>query len=310
MTQVPLTAGGHYEISIIVATYNRARSLARFLASLDGLEEIDSTTLEVLIIDNDSSDKTRDLLIEEQQKQRKFKLRTFKEERKGQSAAINRGLGACRGEIICLLDDDVVVDRRWLEGVLHSYASTDFDAFQGRVLPGVDPNGNPADARKLYYYNIPIIDRGDRIKEVNAFVGAHMTFRRKVFEKVGLFDVRLGPGVSGFGGDTTYSARVRAAGFKIGYSPNMIVYHELDPNRYGGKYNRGMRYRMGLSESLYLHNSLARHVIPNLLRYSLRWLFYRVSFQRRRAYKAEGRLVKSWGNLVGLLKQRREVRVR
>jgi len=304
MTQGQENAADEYTISIIIATYNRADSLARFLAGLDLLDDLESAALEVLVVDNDSTDETSNLLAREQRKPRKFALRVFNEKQRGQSAAINRGLAACRGAIICLLDDDVVVDRRWLQGVLHSYAAADFDALQGRVLPGVDPQGNPANAKKLYYYNIPIIDRGDRIKEVNAFVGAHMTFRRKVFEKVGFFDVRLGPGVSGFGGDTTYSARVRAAGFKIGYSPHMVVYHELDPNRYGGKYNRGMRYRMGLSESLYLRQSLLGSAVPNVLKYSLRWIFYRLSCQRRRAYKAEGRLIKSCGYLVGRLKQK------
>jgi GT2 family glycosyltransferase len=305
MTQGQRNTADEYAVSIIVATYNRAKSLARFLTSLNSLEGQATNALEVLIVDNDSTDETSSLLTEEQRRPRKFALRVLNEKQRGQSSAINRGLAACRGEVICLLDDDVVVDRRWLEGVLHSYASAGFDAFQGRVLPGVDPRGNPADAKKLYYYNIPIIDRGDRIKEVNAFVGAHMTFRRKVFEKVGFFDVRLGPGVTGFGGDTTYSARVRAAGFKIGYSPHMVVYHELDPNRYGGKYNRGMRYRMGLSESLYRHESLAWDVFPKLLKYSARWVFYRISYQRRRAYKAEGRLMKSWGYLMGHLRHRR-----
>jgi GT2 family glycosyltransferase len=304
MTQGQRAKNDECAISIIVATYNRANSLARFLAGVDALEGLASTTLEVLIVDNDSSDRTGRLLADERRKPREYALRILHEKQRGQSAAINRGLGACRGEIICLLDDDVVVDPRWIEGVLHSYARTEFDAFQGRVLPGVDPAGKAADAKKLYYYNIPIIDRGEAVKEANAFVGAHMTFRRKVFETVGLFDVRLGPGTSGFGGDTKFSARVRAAGFKIGYSPHMIVYHELDPNRYGGKYNRGVRYRMGLSESLYLRQSLLGNVIPNVFKYSLRWMFYRLSCQRRRAYKAEGRLIKNCGYLVGRLRQK------
>jgi GT2 family glycosyltransferase len=132
-----------------------------------------------------------------------------------------------------------------------------------------------------------------------------MTFKRAVFEKVGFLDAGLGVGASGYGEDTEFSCRVRAAGFKIGYSPHMIVYHELDPNRYGAKYNRGVRYRMGLSESLYLRQSLLGSVIPNVFKYSLRWVFYRLSCQRRRAYKAEGRLIKSCGYLVGHLRQRR-----
>jgi len=304
MTQGQPAKDGAYEISIIVATYNRAQSLARFLASLDSLEGLDSTTLEVLIVDNDSNDGTRDLVIEEQQKPRKFLVRSLHETQRGRASAVNCGLRACRGQIISVVDDDVVLDRDWLKGLLYSYRSTDFDAFQGKVLPGVDPSGKPPDIKRLYQYNITIIDRGGKIKETNGLVGV-CSFRRQVLEKVGFLDSRLGVGASGFGEDSEFSRRVRAAGFRIGYTPHAIVYHELDPSRYGRKYNRGVRYRMGLSESLYLNESLVWDVFPNLLKYSARWVFYRISFQRRRAYKAEGRLMKSWGYLIGHLKQRR-----
>jgi hypothetical protein len=50
---------------------------------------------------------------------------------------------------------------------------------------------------------------------------------------VGFFDSRLGPGAAGFSEDTEYSIRIRNAGFKIGYTPGAIVYHELNPKRYG-----------------------------------------------------------------------------
>lgn len=291
------------DISIIVATYNRAKSLARLLASLDSLAGLDSTKLEVLIVDNDSADATKALLIEEQRRPRKFPLRVLHETRRGRSSALNHGLKACRGEIICLTDDDVVLDRDWIAGLLRSYSSTDFDVLQGRVLPGVDPEGKPADAKRLYSYNIPIVDRGENIREINALVGAHMTFRRTVLEKVGLLDPGLGVGASGFGEDTEFSGRVRAAGFSIGYTPHAVVYHELDPNRYGGRYNRRLRYRMGLSESLYTQASLPWNILPKLFKYSARVIFYRLTGQSRRAYKAEGRLIKSWGYLMGRWKQ-------
>jgi GT2 family glycosyltransferase len=65
-----------------------------------------------------------------------------------------------------------------------------------------------------------------------------MSFKRAVFGKIGFFDHRLGPGAAGFSEDTEYSIRIRKAGFKIGYTPHAIVYHELNPSRYGRVYNR------------------------------------------------------------------------
>ena len=87
--------------------------------------------------------------------------------------------------------------------------------------------------------------------EFAAFTGTNISFKREVFEKVGLFDTRLGPGASGFSEDTEYSRRIRQVGFKIGYAPNAIVYHELNPERYGSSYNRKVQYRKGVSRSIY-----------------------------------------------------------
>jgi glycosyltransferase involved in cell wall biosynthesis len=287
------------EISIIVATFNRSASLQRLLRSLDQLEYLDGAAVEVLIIDNGSTDGTARLLKEEQAKSRKFVFRTFYEAQRGQSAAINCGLRNCHGQIICLLDDDVVVDSSWLKGILESYKTSPFDALQGRVLPGVDPFGKTADSKELPYYNILVVDHGSQTRAIRGLTGAHMTFKRAVFDKVGFFDVRLGPGSSGFSGDSEYSRRIRGAGFTIGYTPHAVVFHELDPNRYGRGYNRRVEYRKGWSRSLYRHDSIAFRVIPNLLANCLRYLLYCLLGRTQKAYKTEGRIMKCWGYLMG-----------
>ncbi len=51
------------------------------------------------------------------------------------------------------------------------------------------------------------------------------------FAPVGPFDERLGPGAAGHEEETEMSARLRRAGYRIGYSPNAVVYHEVDPER-------------------------------------------------------------------------------
>jgi len=289
-------------LSIIVPTFNRVRSLERLLHSLEQLEHLDSIAFEVLIVDNGSTDGTRNLLVEHKRKPLRYRLQTLYESQPGQSAAINCGLRTCGGEIICLLDDDVVLDSRWLKGIVNSYNQTNFDAIQGRVLAGTDPSGSSADPKKLYYYNIPIVDEGEEIKPRRGLTGANMTFKRAVFEKIGFFDVRLGPGASGFSGDTDFSLRTRAAGFTIGYSPYPVVYHQLDPNRYGRKYNRMVEYRKGISRSIYRQDSIGRKVLPVLLANCIRYGLYRTLGASGKAYKTEGRIMKCWGYLVGKMR--------
>ncbi len=291
------------KISVIVTTRDRAASLKRLLASFDALEQSDHVSLELLIVDNGSSDSSKDVVLAQQVKSLKYDLKFYVEPMRGQSSAINCGLRHCRGEIICLVDDDVVMDPRWITGILASYELNQFDALQGRILPGVDPQGYPADLNRLYYYNIPIVDHGDEMKAIRGLTGAHMTFRRAVYERVGFFNVKLGPGASGFSGDTEFSRRISAAGFRLGYTPHAIVYHELSPLRYGRKYNRAVQYRKGLSRSVYRRDSIAFSVLPKLVLNCLRFSFYLSLGSDARIYRTEGRIWRFVGYLVGQLRR-------
>jgi glycosyltransferase involved in cell wall biosynthesis len=299
-----------FDISLIVATYNRRHSLARLLKSIDCLEYSNSVILEVLVVDNGSNDGTQSLLLEKQQRTLKYSLKILREERPGKSAALNCGLRNCRGEIICVVDDDVVLDSQWLLGLTRAYKVSDFDALQGRVLPGVDPFGHSADLSKLHYYNIPVVDHGEQMRPIRGLTGANMMFRRSVFERVGFFDIRLGPGASGFSEDTEFSQRIRTAGFKIGYTPYPVVFHALDPARYGRRYNRTVHYQKGASRSIYRRVSLLR-VFPETVAHCLRLCAYSVLRNGAKVHKTEGRVMRGLGYLQGSLwRYRKEIRAR
>jgi GT2 family glycosyltransferase len=203
-----------------------------------------------------------------------------------------------------MVDDDVVVDSGWLLGHWNAHRETEFDAIQGRVLPGFDPEGRPADPARLREYNIPVVDYGDAVREIRGLTGTNVSIKRRVVERVGFFDERLGPGASGFSEDTEYSRRIRKAGFRIGYTPRAIVYHELDPARYGREYHRAVQYRKGLSRSLYRSDSILFDVLPNLLASCARLALYRLCGSEQKAYRAEGRMMRYRGYLAGRLKRR------
>jgi GT2 family glycosyltransferase len=131
-----------------------------------------------------------------------------------------------------------------------------------------------------------------------------MSFKREVFAKVGWFDARLGPGAAGFSEDTQYSIRIREAGFKIGYTPHAVVYHELSSARYGREYNRKVEYQKGVSRSVYRTDSIFFKVLPNLALNFIRYAVYSFLGKTQKAYKTEGRIMKSWGYLAGKIRRR------
>lgn len=292
----------HPYITIIIPTYNRATSLRKILRSLDSVETPEFFHIETVIVNNGSTDETNRVLIRETKRFRPFALEVLDETRRGKANAVNRGLEFSHGNIILIFDDDILIHPQCLTKHAECHLTGGFDAVQGRVLPGLDPDGNAADPNRLREYNIPIVDYGENQRPIPGLIGTNISFKREVFEKVGFFDTRLGPGAAGFSEDTEYSQRIRKAGFTIGYTPLAVVYHELNPARYGRSYNRAVEYRKGKSRSLYRRDSVFLRVVPNLFANCVRYVIYKALGKLQKAYKTEGRIMKSFGYLVGRFK--------
>jgi GT2 family glycosyltransferase len=288
-------------LSIIIPTRNRVKSLKLLLESLAEPARIGIPETEIIVVDNGSTDETHRWLDAQREQNQSGRLMILDEPRPGKSNALNRALAVARGEIFMVLDDDVVIQSNCLVKHAEAHAATQFAAIQGRILAGKDFVGNPADANRLREYNIPLIDYGEEIVAIRGLTGTNMSFKRVVFEKVGFFDPRLGPGAAGFSEDTEYSIRIRKAGFKIGYTPHAIVYHELNPSRYGRGYNRAVEYRKGVSRSVYRRDSVLTKVLPDLFANCIRYGIYWLLGRHDKVYKTEGRILKCCGYVAGKL---------
>jgi len=148
----------------------------------------------------------------------------------GKCRVQNRAIARARGEILVLIDDDLVPAPNYLAAVQRFFDEhAEFAAMKGKVLPAQDPQSVAGE--RWAYMDLPIVDHGDRVREIRGVLGANMAFRSPVFAQVGRFDERLGPGACGHEEDTEMSRRMRAAGLRIGYCPDALVYHEVDPAR-------------------------------------------------------------------------------
>jgi GT2 family glycosyltransferase len=209
------------KLSIIIATHNRPESLGRLVTSLT--PQLRAGVHELLIADNgtrnpsplpDGAPVTAHI----------------HDPRPGKCRAQNGALRRARGEIIVFLDDDLVVAGDYVEQVERFFSEhPEFAAMKGRIMPAEDPKAKAGE--RWVYLDLPIVDHGDRVVEVRGVMGANMAFRAAALEAVGPFNERLGPGAGGHEEETEMSARLRAAGYRIGYAPRATAYHEVDPAR-------------------------------------------------------------------------------
>ena len=144
-----------------------------------------------------------------------------------QNVAIRHAIG----DIIVCLDDDLVTAPNYLDEVERFFIEhPEFAAMKGRILAAENPAAKVG-AESAVWLDLPIVDHGEEVIEVRGVFGANMAFRAAALARVGLFDERLGPGAAGHEEETEMSARLVRAGFKIGYAPRALVYHDVDSAR-------------------------------------------------------------------------------
>jgi glycosyltransferase involved in cell wall biosynthesis len=124
-------------ITIGICTFNRAESLRRTLDSLTALEVPSDVDWEVVVVNNNSTDDTDQLIAEYCDR---LPVRREFEPRPGKSNALNRAVDVARGEYILWTDDDVVVDPGWLAAYVKAFRHwPEAAVFGGRIIPRFEP---------------------------------------------------------------------------------------------------------------------------------------------------------------------------
>jgi GT2 family glycosyltransferase len=207
--------------TVIIATHKRPDSIRRLIASL--APELATGSREIIIAENGTAAPMQ-LSLEG------APLRHLHEPRAGKCRIQNRAIAQVSGEIVVFLDDDLFVAPGYLAAVEQFFDThREFAAMKGRILAAEDPEKKVGPVAP--YLDLPIADHGDEVLEVRGVLGANMAFRADALRQVGPFDERLGPGAGGHEEETEMSQRMRRAGFRIGYAPKALVYHEVDPSR-------------------------------------------------------------------------------
>jgi glucosyl-dolichyl phosphate glucuronosyltransferase len=249
--------------SIVIATYNRAGELVHTLDSLASLQT--SSPWEVIVADNNSSDATRQV-VERAAAGFPVPLRYVFEGTQGKAAALNTAIRQARGEILVFTDDDALVERDWLDRTGAALEETGAAYVGGRVLPRWEtarPDWIPNRSGRLWAV-VALLDFGGRRREFGRGIGwplgVNMAVRASVFHERGIwwdnrYD-RIGNSLRGQG-QREWCIRVRAAGLRGIYTPDMLVHHLVPADRLKKAYFRRWFYWYGVTRAvLYGHHGL------------------------------------------------------
>jgi glucosyl-dolichyl phosphate glucuronosyltransferase len=231
-------------VTVILCTCNRAKTLAETLESLAASQLPDPASWEVLIVDNNSTDLTREV-VQSFCLRYPGRFRYLLEPKPGKCHALNSGIANAGGEVLAFVDDDVTVEPTWLRNLTAGLLGGEWSGTAGRILPAqafAPPpwlcwedhvDGFRPDPLGILCAHF---DWGDQPRELDLEhlpYGANMAFRRSVFEKCGGFRLDLGPRPNSQlrNEDVEFGRRAMKAGERLRYEPSAVVYHPVPQGR-------------------------------------------------------------------------------
>lgn len=230
-------------ISVIVATHNRRALLARTISALEA-QEWPRGDLEIIVVDNASTDGTREAVEDMALQERRHGVRLLHESRPGKSYAVNTGVTAARGDILAFTDDDVLPSPGWVSAIGRSLDETRADFCVGRIRPLWEAPP-PAWLSPGLYGVLAIPDNGPTRLLIRAGlnehvmpIGANMAVRKPVLERIGGWRPELGKlrQTLRSGEDHEFYLRMLHAGLSGVYEPQAEVAHLVPADRLEKRY--------------------------------------------------------------------------
>ena len=234
------------DLSVALSTYNRCDVLANALEKLS-IQETNGIDYEILVIDNNSTDNTKQVV--SQFIERSSRFRYIFEKRQGLSYARNAGIEAAKSDLIVFCDDDVEVSPTWIQ---QNYEASrrfpEADYIGGRVLP-IWGGPVPSWVRQTMA-PFALSDLGDEAfvvspQKPHCLVGASLAVRRRAFSKAGLFSIQTQRVKNSIGSteDFDWQIKVWAYGGHGVYVPEIVCATEVPRDRLSKPYHR--RWHLG-----------------------------------------------------------------
>ena len=238
-------------ISAIICTHNREQYLE---AAIDSLLAQTLTDIEVIVVDNASTDATAEIV---QQRLSDTRVQYVYEPTLGLSSARNTGAKMATGDILAYLDDDAVASPQWLASLLAVYQTNDKVAIAGGKVTLLWPPGvinPPAWLSDDLASGLGAYDLGDQVQYIKSPNltprGLNYSLRKTFLDAVGGFDVNLGRvGKNLLSNEELHMTQLALKqGWHVVYVPDALAAHNVSPARLKPGWFLSRSWWQGISE--------------------------------------------------------------
>ncbi len=219
-------------LTILFSTFNGSHTLPRMFEGLQDLIIPQNISLDILVVDNNSSDNSVQII---QSFSEKLNIKILSEKRAGKNFALNKALEQDLGELVIITDDDIIPNPEWISNYIAlAERYPDRDLFGGKVelLWESQPS-------KALIDNIPISIAFAKTPEslstgpCNAMriFGPNMAVRRCVFDRGIIFNTKIGPSGKNYimGSESEFLVRAEQSGHKAAFDNENPVKHIVRP---------------------------------------------------------------------------------
>lgn len=202
----------------------------------------------------------------------------------------NIGIENAKGKIIAFIDDDAIADKKWLSELTKHYRDEKVACVGGKVIPrilGKIPEflkNIPQRIFKSFIGETLLEFATSTVIDEPLLWASNLSVKKNIFDKVGLFDEKLGRGIDNLMGEeeTDLQRRILKGGFKIVYEPSAIVTHLVYEERLTKLWFLERSFWQGYSEVLRIRkaknfNKLAD--FENSLRHMSSIKFMEIAFE-------------------------------
>lgn len=245
------------KISFIIVAYNAADSMGALLEDLLA-QTIDRRQIQALLVDSASTDATRALMLDFA-KEAPFEVKVLDNPRRWLASGINVALAAATGDAIIRLDAHARIPNDFLENNLRALERG--EDIVGGCVAGGQPNTawenvlRTVDTSRFCGGAAPFRNGGEA-RYVDTL--AYALYRREVYDTVGLYDERLRRTE-----DNDMHYRMRRAGYKFFFSPEIISYHAARSTMRGQLRQKwGNGYWIGRTMRIQPRCFAPRHLVP------------------------------------------------